>query len=169
MAELQDEKLRKETPEWQSVNVGIPEGAMIAWIKKELNDEGACLTLPLAVLVVIFFGFLVLGHMDQSFVLETERSIEDFMDNNANYAYLTSDTDRIFGFKSMKDVTTISDFYSWLRLGLVPLVSLDQWEFSESSGLNDVDHGFGGGDNGRLYTVDGNGYIDNGEYKGTEY
>lgn len=48
--------------------------------------------------------------------------------SNINFAY--DETTQI-GFKEMKDIYEVKDFWSWMRLGFVPFVMPDEHGYSE--------------------------------------
>ena len=80
------------------------------------------------------FGLVATGHMGQRYLFEIESGIESYITDNANYAYLDNNLVQNFpfGFKTLHDIYSIADFWSWLRLGFIPLICLSQWEWSEN-------------------------------------
>jgi len=96
---------------------GVAEKIYANWIKEELQKEAACLELPFSVVFLASFAFFALGYLAQDVVMSVENSIETDITENANFAF-----EGYFGNKVIGDVNSFADFWSWTRLGLLPLV-----------------------------------------------
>lgn len=72
--------------------------------------------------------------MGQRYLFEIESGLEDYITDNANYAYLDNNLvqNYPYGFKTLNDIYSIADFWSWMRLGFIPLLGISQWEWSEN-------------------------------------
>lgn len=108
---------------------GVAESIYANWIKEELQKEEACLELPFSVAFLAAFAFFALGYLAQDVVMSVENSIETDIIENANFAF-----EGYFGNKNVNDVNDFSDFWSWTRLGLLPLLFPDV-PYTYSEGL----------------------------------
>lgn len=106
--------------------VGVQMSIYTTWIKEELDKESACLEMPFTIGLLLAFFFMSLGHLAQPTVMKVENAIAEDIAENANFAWAHA-----FGHKGINDVNSYADFWSWTRLGLVPLVTA-QWGYSES-------------------------------------
>eukprot|EP00434_Breviolum_minutum_P035410 symbB.v1.2.031347.t1/scaffold3626.1/size81632/4 len=111
---------------------GVAESIYANWIKEELQKEAACLELPFSVAFLAAFAFFALGYLAQDVVMSVENSIETDIIENANFAF-----EGYFGNKNVNDVNDFSDFWSWTRLGLLPLVFPDL-PYTYSEGIENV-------------------------------
>eukprot|EP00439_Symbiodinium_sp_Y106_P079159 s167_g17.t2 len=110
---------------------GVAEKIYANWIKEELQKEAACLELPFSVVFLASFAFFALGYLAQDVVMSVENSIETDITENANFAFeawprmcctIFLGLEGYFGNKVIGDVNSFADFWSWTRLGLLPLV-----------------------------------------------
>jgi len=101
-----------------AVAAGIPRQRLFTHLQDELDQESACKNLPLALLLWATFAFLAVFHLRASVMREVGAAIEHDIDQNANFAW----TGSYFGWKDVYDVNSITDFYSWLNNGLLPLI-----------------------------------------------
>mmetsp|Transcript_53689 Transcript_53689/g.125139 ORF Transcript_53689/g.125139 Transcript_53689/m.125139 type:complete len:839 (-) Transcript_53689:163-2679(-) len=104
----------------------VPQSIYLSWIRQELDDEQACLELPFIILVLLSFTFMSVLALSQHVVLSVEQAIENDILNNANFAF-----SEYMGHKALMDVHSFGDFWSWLRLGFVPLTLSNAWVYSE--------------------------------------
>jgi len=95
-------------------------------VKNELDSESACLELPFTLLVLVSFSVFALLHLKQHETYVVEGSWKSDIEENANFAWAQN-----FGHKSVYDVNSVPDFWSWLRLGFLPLAARHVWPFSE--------------------------------------
>ncbi|CAK9060672.1 unnamed protein product [Durusdinium trenchii] len=110
---------------------GVQLGIYLSWVKTELDNENACLELPFTLLVLISFSVFALLHLRQHETYVVEGFWKHDIEQNANFAWAQN-----FGHKSVYDVNSIPDFWSWLRLGFLPLAARQTWPFSEDSPSN---------------------------------
>merc|ERR1719456_131426 len=76
--------------------------------------------------MLLSFSLMALYHMAMNKIYCVEEAIEFDIEENANFAW--SDA---FGNKGIDDVNSIADFWSWTRLGFLPLVIQPTWSYSE--------------------------------------
>ena len=105
---------------------GVQLGIYLSWVKNELDSESACLELPFTLLVLVSFSVFALLHLKQHETYVVEGSWKSDIEENANFAWAQN-----FGHKSVYDVNSVPDFWSWLRLGFLPLAARHVWPFSE--------------------------------------
>jgi len=118
-----------DEPEKPSNKDGVQLGIYLSYVKNELDNENACLELPFTLLVLISFSVFALLHLKQHDTYVVEMAWKEDIEQNANFAWTLN-----FGHKSLYDVNSMADFWSWLRLGFVPLVARASWAFSEELG-----------------------------------
>jgi hypothetical protein len=102
-------------------------GEYLGWIKNEIDSEEACLELPVTLTLLISFACLALMHLRQADVFTVEGAISFDIEENANFAWSND-----FGHKTINDVNSVADFYSWMRIGFLPLVVQHAWGYSEN-------------------------------------
>mmetsp|Transcript_29682 Transcript_29682/g.54020 ORF Transcript_29682/g.54020 Transcript_29682/m.54020 type:complete len:891 (-) Transcript_29682:54-2726(-) len=106
--------------------VVVEEWIYVKWIKGQLDTENACLELPFTITLLVSFSCLALMHLSQQKVFAVERAVELDIIENANFAFAHA-----FGHKALVDVHSIADFWSWVRLGFIPLTVQPTWGYSE--------------------------------------
>ncbi|CAE7362846.1 unnamed protein product, partial [Symbiodinium necroappetens] len=117
---------RKAQEATEQTQFSVPQSIYLSWIRQELDDEQACMELPFMILVVISFTLMAVLALSQHVVLSVEQAIEQDIMQNANFAF-----NEYMGHKTLVDVHSFGDFWSWLRLGFVPLVLPRGWGYSE--------------------------------------
>ena len=117
----------KDTLSFEEQDVTVPQDIYLKWVKQELEDEEACLELPFMILVMVSFTLMAVLALNQHVVLAIEQAIEQDIRENANFAF-----NEYMGHKTLQDVHSIPDFWSWVRLGFLPLVIQPNWAYSES-------------------------------------
>lgn len=100
-------------------SAGVPQRVLLEHIKSEIEEEASFLSLPFALLLVIAFAVTFILHDQASVVRDIEDAITFDIEENANFAFSAPG---FMGHKAIYDVNSYADFYSWLRLGLRPLV-----------------------------------------------
>mmetsp|Transcript_148981 Transcript_148981/g.263435 ORF Transcript_148981/g.263435 Transcript_148981/m.263435 type:complete len:869 (+) Transcript_148981:62-2668(+) len=105
---------------------GVAQKIYLGFIKKELDNEDACLQLPMTILLLISFSALAIMSLGQEKIYAVEEAIEFDIHENANFAFA-----HYFGHKGMIDVNSYADFWSWIRLGYLPLIIAQSWPYSE--------------------------------------
>lgn len=126
---------------------GVKLGIYTSWLKEELDKEQNCLEMPFTIGLLLAFFFMSLGHLSQPTVMKVERAIREDIAENANFAWAHH-----FGHKGIFDVNSYADFWSWTRVGFIPLVTAP-WTYSE--GLDEAvpqQPGFPSYDSSRLPT-----------------
>ncbi len=106
--------------------VTVPQNIYLKWVRQELEDEEACLELPFMILVLVSFTLMAVLSLNQHLVLSIEQAIEQDILQNANFAF-----NEYMGHKTLQDVHSVPDFWSWMRLGFLPLVIQPNWMYSE--------------------------------------
>jgi len=106
--------------------VTVPQNIYLKWVRQELEDEEACLELPFMILVLVSFTLMAVLSLNQHLVLSIEQAIEQDIRENANFAF-----NEYMGHKTLQDVHSVPDFWSWMRLGFLPLVIQPNWMYSE--------------------------------------
>eukprot|EP00928_Gymnodinium_smaydae_P003725 TRINITY_DN11317_c0_g2_i1.p1 TRINITY_DN11317_c0_g2~~TRINITY_DN11317_c0_g2_i1.p1 ORF type:complete len:907 (-),score=114.64 TRINITY_DN11317_c0_g2_i1:119-2839(-) len=109
-----------------STEPGVPKSVYLKWIQSQLRNENSCLELPTTILLLITFSLVAYWHLDQKTVFAVEQGIEQDIIENANFAF-----SHYFGHKGLHDVHSFADFWSWTRLGFLPLVIQPTWAYSE--------------------------------------
>jgi hypothetical protein len=126
---VKDLVVERPKPDAEQVakTTGVPQSVYLSYIKKELEDEDACLQLPMTILLLVSFSYLAIAHLGQNMVYAVEESIEFDISENANFAFAHA-----FGHKGIEDVNSVADFWSWMRLGYLPLIIQPSWSYSEA-------------------------------------
>eukprot|EP00930_Biecheleria_cincta_P045279 TRINITY_DN31210_c0_g1_i1.p1 TRINITY_DN31210_c0_g1~~TRINITY_DN31210_c0_g1_i1.p1 ORF type:complete len:927 (-),score=178.82 TRINITY_DN31210_c0_g1_i1:78-2858(-) len=107
---------------------GVAQSIYTKWIKEELQKEEACLELPFSIVFLTCFALFALTYLSQHVVILVEDSIETDIIENANFAFSEN-----FGHKNIYDVNNFADFWSWTRIGLLPLIfPASPYMYSES-------------------------------------
>jgi len=124
---------------------GLPRKVLIGHIKSEIEDEAMVKSLPLALALVFFFAFMWINHDNAQYVYGVQKAIEFDIVENANFAFSAPGA---MGHKGLQDVNSFADFWSWLRLGFLPLVIRQDRPVSEApptvslGSLPDLDRNF---------------------------
>ncbi|CAJ1413661.1 unnamed protein product, partial [Effrenium voratum] len=116
-----------KTADFEELEQAVPQKIYLKWVRQELADERACLELPFMIIVMISFTLMAVLALNQHTVLSVEQAIEQDILNNANFAF-----HEYHGHKKLLDVHSFGDFWSWLRLGMLPRTIQTRWEYSES-------------------------------------
>eukprot|EP00931_Biecheleriopsis_adriatica_P050012 TRINITY_DN28942_c0_g1_i1.p1 TRINITY_DN28942_c0_g1~~TRINITY_DN28942_c0_g1_i1.p1 ORF type:complete len:906 (-),score=135.37 TRINITY_DN28942_c0_g1_i1:91-2778(-) len=112
-----DEIVRKE---------GVKQSIYLEYIKTEIETEAACLELPLTMVILMCFTVLAISMLHQEQMFAMEEAYEFDIVENANFAF-----SGYFGHKTIYDVNSIADFWSWVRVGFLGLVVQPAWGYSE--------------------------------------
>jgi len=111
---------------------GVPVQVVVDYIKGELDSEESFLGLPAALFLWVVVSFCFMGHDRASVVRDCEYAIMSDIEENANFAFSAPG---YMGFKGMADVNCFADFYSWFRLGILPLFTTREVVYSEDFNL----------------------------------
>ena len=79
---------------------GVPQSTYLGYIKRELDNENACLELPLTIIMLVSFLTLALFLLNQSQIFAVEEGVYLDIEENANFAF----TNPYFGHKSLSFV-----------------------------------------------------------------
>jgi len=106
----------------QVVNeIGVREDVVLDYIKKEIVDEAAVVSLPFQLCLILLYALMNAAHELPETVRAVEMAVEFDIDQNANFAFSSPD---YMGHKSMHDVNSHADFWSWMNRGYMPLVHI---------------------------------------------
>jgi len=113
--------------------VGVQVDDLKNYLQKELDQEAGFLQIP--VIFALFFFFVVATslHRNTSISNSIENGIRFDIQENANFAFVgvaPFENGRM-GHKSISDVNSYEDFWSWLDIGLVPIFFPSGWGVSE--------------------------------------
>jgi hypothetical protein len=96
------------------------------YVKKEIDDEnaykGLFFTLSLIVSFILFSDGFLRGQL--SFAIGD--AIINDLEENANFAFVGPMGNKVF-----RDVHTVADFWSWVRLGALPIMIQPSWQYGE--------------------------------------
>jgi hypothetical protein len=117
----------------------VPKKFIKKFLKKELEEAGACMALPIVFLMFTAFCLGTIGdtsHFKTEQLHSLDHAVSFDIEENANFAFVGSlpfENGRM-GWKNIYDVNSIADFWSWLNLGLLPIFfpSPGSWDTSES-------------------------------------
>ncbi|OLP95737.1 Polycystin-2 [Symbiodinium microadriaticum] len=101
-------------------------GLYLSWLRNELDSEAACLEMPWTMLLLLTFAVIVYMHTRPDFVVVVEGAWKSAIEEGATFAWSGN-----FGHKNVYDVNSLADFWSWLRLGFLPLLVQHSWAWSE--------------------------------------
>jgi len=107
--------------------VGVHLNVYLDYIKEEIDTERSFLELPWTIILVASFTVLVLGILQRDIFFGVQDAIENSLVGSARFAWSGQ-----FGHKDIYDVDSISQFWAWMRLGLLPLVVQPSWIYSET-------------------------------------
>lgn len=113
---------------------GVSSKFVQSYLRKELNEAGACLELPAALLYFMLFLMSVYLHKQVHILHSVDSAINFDITENANFAFsgiIPYENGRM-GHKNVNDVNNIPDFWSWFSMGLVPLLWVEAWDLSEA-------------------------------------
>lgn len=133
--EVGDESMKVE-PEEIVEKLGVPEHVVIGHIEEEMAEEEAVKSLPSALVLVLLYTLMNLGHDNQASIHSVEEAIRYDISRNARFAYSDGLGGRYMGFKTYQDVNTYYDFWSWMNLGLTKVFYIQDRRASETSGLD---------------------------------
>lgn len=111
-------------------SIGVPKKVITRFLKKEIKQRDEFLSLPFALAFVLVFSMCFLNHDEAILVGDVEDAISVELHENAVFGYTDPGW---MGHKDMEDVHSISDVWSWLRVGLCPLLFRHFQSWSELS------------------------------------
>lgn len=107
---------------------GVPSYLVEDHIIKEANHYASCKSLPFTILLVVSYAVMAIQHLDAPRVRAVENSISFDIIDNANFAF---DIFEYAGQKDHTDVNSLTDFWSFMTVGLVPLLFVQEHTWSE--------------------------------------
>uniref|UniRef100_A0A7S4VIU8 EF-hand domain-containing protein n=1 Tax=Alexandrium monilatum TaxID=311494 RepID=A0A7S4VIU8_9DINO len=148
MSDLQRDSLANQQDQMkaeQYVQInGVPVPAVTAYLRKELDETAACLQLPQACTIFLFFFLSVTWHFNYDRLHAVDQAITWDIKENANFAFsgIVPFENGRMGHKNIEDVNSIADFWSWMNMGIVPLFWPQGWDVNEVR-LNVGSHCYG--------------------------
>jgi len=120
-------------PEQYVQIVGVAPSAVTYYLRKELDETSACLQLPQAFLIFVFFFLSVTTHWKLDRLYAIDQAITWDINENANFAFsgMVPYENGRMGHKNIEDVNSIADFWSWFNMGLVPIFWPQGWDVNE--------------------------------------
>jgi len=112
---------------------GVPATVLLNYVRNQLDNESALRALPFALVLVFLFALMFVAQDKAVSIRSIDEAIDFDIEENANFAFSAPGN---MGHKNMLDVNSIADFWSWVRLGLGPLLFKDYRPVSESSDLD---------------------------------
>lgn len=136
LGEEQREEIRcaEMSPEQRVKNVGVPTKHLVAYMRKEIKEAKACKQIPIGVLLFLLWYLAQSYHLHINQLHSIERAIEFDIEENANFAFgeVVPFENHRMGHKTMHDVNSFQDFWSWMSMGLIPLLyNNGDWGISE--------------------------------------
>eukprot|EP00746_Dinoflagellata_sp_MGD_P042634 gnl/MRDRNA2_/MRDRNA2_20331_c0_seq1.p1 gnl/MRDRNA2_/MRDRNA2_20331_c0~~gnl/MRDRNA2_/MRDRNA2_20331_c0_seq1.p1 ORF type:complete len:876 (-),score=112.28 gnl/MRDRNA2_/MRDRNA2_20331_c0_seq1:19-2646(-) len=100
-------------------NFGVPKDLLFNYVQKEIKDELHFLSLPFTMVLVLIFSWCCINHDHAPIIGDVEDAISTDLNENAVFAYTNPGW---MGHKTLTDVHNMADVFSWLRIGLTPLL-----------------------------------------------
>jgi len=114
---------------------GVPECVFEDFLAKEIHEAESCYGLPFTLLLVASYAGMMISHHDAVTVFSVESALVEQIEQRARFG----NANPTIGLKNLYQISSSTDFYSWLHQGLVPLIFAEvqaSWELSE--GYNDT-------------------------------
>jgi hypothetical protein len=108
-------------------------GLFFRFISQEIDDEEAFAGLFTTLFLIITFVMFVVASLQHTEVFAIQESIDNDIEENANFAFNGPMGNKIF-----RDAHNVADFWSWLRLGAVPLIIQPTYGYSEQYPYNET-------------------------------
>lgn len=116
------------------VDNGIPRKELLSYLGQEIRELESCRSLPFAVLLIGIYAASAIIHENAPQVSAVEYAMEFDVEENANFAWAG-----FMGHKTVYDVNSLVDWWSWFSLGFLPLVYIQATPFSEGLDINVTD------------------------------
>mmetsp|Transcript_37042 Transcript_37042/g.97026 ORF Transcript_37042/g.97026 Transcript_37042/m.97026 type:complete len:785 (+) Transcript_37042:64-2418(+) len=110
----------------KSAAVPIPTWAVVRFLHDEAQQAAACKSLPAALVLFTAFSCMSMWRIQQEDAFGLQHGLVHFVKQRPEFARSHAATH-----KKVDDVNSIADFWSWMRLGLVPNVLEADHEYSE--------------------------------------
>eukprot|EP00927_Polykrikos_kofoidii_P034418 TRINITY_DN29212_c0_g3_i1.p1 TRINITY_DN29212_c0_g3~~TRINITY_DN29212_c0_g3_i1.p1 ORF type:complete len:1037 (-),score=128.95 TRINITY_DN29212_c0_g3_i1:210-3320(-) len=114
------------TAEEVAIDYGVPFFALEKYLEEAQDQADSFALVPLKSVMLFMYCVLIILHKPNEATLSLEHSVTTEIAENANFAFNGS-----HGFKSINDVNSHTDFWSWLIQGYVPVVFGQSKVFSE--------------------------------------
>eukprot|EP00931_Biecheleriopsis_adriatica_P000594 TRINITY_DN10066_c0_g5_i1.p1 TRINITY_DN10066_c0_g5~~TRINITY_DN10066_c0_g5_i1.p1 ORF type:complete len:912 (-),score=171.94 TRINITY_DN10066_c0_g5_i1:116-2806(-) len=104
------------------------------YLHAEIRQMEACLSLPESILFVLTYFCAAYFHFRPEITHAINHAIEYDLEQNANFAFSEAvplEYART-GHKNLYDVNSFADAWSWMNLGLVPLLWPEGWDVNEA-------------------------------------
>lgn len=120
--------------EEKAEEIGASCKAVKAFIRKEMSEADACLELPGVILLFVAYVLAVCFHERYWILFAVDHAISFDITENANFAFSGNQPfeNGRMGHKTIFDVNNVPDFWSWMSMGLVPLLWIEAWDLSEA-------------------------------------
>eukprot|EP00927_Polykrikos_kofoidii_P040786 TRINITY_DN34800_c0_g1_i1.p1 TRINITY_DN34800_c0_g1~~TRINITY_DN34800_c0_g1_i1.p1 ORF type:complete len:1040 (+),score=221.97 TRINITY_DN34800_c0_g1_i1:68-3187(+) len=112
---------------------GVPRREVVHYVQKQMNETQAMTSLPFTLLFVAAYAAMVIVHDSAVEIRAVEDSIERDIVDNANFGYDSP----IVGHENVYDVHSVTEFWSWMSLGFVPLLFQQERVFAEGRNMSD--------------------------------
>eukprot|EP00929_Paragymnodinium_shiwhaense_P119621 TRINITY_DN91520_c0_g1_i1.p1 TRINITY_DN91520_c0_g1~~TRINITY_DN91520_c0_g1_i1.p1 ORF type:complete len:1155 (-),score=290.49 TRINITY_DN91520_c0_g1_i1:126-3590(-) len=106
---------------------GVPRYLLMDSLQKEIDESNGCKSLPFTLLLVVSYSFMVIGHMNAPVLRDVEDSIGFDISDNANFAF----DSEWMAYKGIEDIGGFGDIWSFMNIGLVPLMFKQEYAWSE--------------------------------------
>lgn len=115
-------------------NHGVPKELLFQFVHKEMQKEESLISLPWAILFLVVYANILFSHHHSEIIGDVEHAISTDLHENSVFAY----TDPGFmAHKDLSDVNNAQDIFSWLRVGLCPLLFRNFHVWSEIYGKDE--------------------------------
>lgn len=131
---------RREMSAKEVVDVyGMPREILKDYLKVRVRDAEACRSLPLTGLLFVAYALVALMHDETATLRTVEDALRIDLVTNAKFAY----HGQYHGFMGLDDVNSVADFWSWVHMGLMPvlLTQRDSWHEGSDLQTEPVDRG----------------------------
>lgn len=114
--------------------IGVPQRILLTHIRGCSNIEDSLKNLPFALFLVIFFLVMHQVHDNPAVAQGLQKALQHNIEENAVFGYDVPGGG--MAHKNIYDIHFAADFWSWMRLGLAPLLFPSTWATSEASNLD---------------------------------
>jgi hypothetical protein len=117
----------------QELAYGVNTKDLERFIEKELREEQSCFQIPIVFAFMVSYYLVFAAHSRMQVVHGISEAIRNDLYENANYAFTESVPFELLrnGAKNIFNIYSNADFFSWVRLGIVPMVWPDIETYSE--------------------------------------
>jgi len=112
---------------------GVPQRILIDYLTQQIAALESCRGLPFTLLLVISYCLCVIQHDHATYINSVEDSVSSMIRQNAKFAF----SSEFMGHKTMDDINSHADIWSWTLVGLVPLVWQQERRVAEGRNFSD--------------------------------